>query len=429
MRWAKTAVALAALALGGYGVWRGRAPLKKLRQVEKVEVPATRVRRGDVTLTVTAKGALQGGNSKMLLAPSTGSPQLTLTLLRRPGELVEKDEVVAEFDTTEEVYKLREAEADLAEAREAVAQAAQESLAKEEELEYEVIQARADVKLAALETRRNPLVAKITAKQNDLAMKDAEERLRRIERDYAERKAAAKASVAVQEAARRKAEMQAATARANIEKMTLKAPAAGYVNVEKNTNSNFFFAGMQFPLYQVGDQVRAGMPVAQIPDLEQWEASAEIAESDRGHLAVGQRAEVRVVALAGRMLTAKVVDLGGTMGPPWNRRFECKLKLEEAAPELRPGMSAVIVISTETLKQVLWVPAQAVFERGGQSYVYVAAAQGYQARDVKLVRRSESQVVVEGVKEGERVALANPEEQDKGGKAGKGGAMKAMGKG
>jgi multidrug efflux pump subunit AcrA (membrane-fusion protein) len=296
-------------------------------------------------------------------------------------------------------------------------------------LEYEVIKARAEVKLAELETRRNPLVAAILAQQNDLALKDARERLARIERDYAQRKAAARASVAVQEAARKKAEIQAATARANIEKMTLKAPASGYVNVEKNTNSNFFYDGMQFPLYQVGDQVRSGMAVAQIPDLEQWEATAQLAESDRGHLAAGQGAEVRVVALRGRKLRAKVVDVGGTMGPPWNRRFECKLKLEEAAGELRPGMSAVIAITTETLRGVLWVPAQALFERGGQSYVYVDGERGWQARNVKLVRKSESQVVVEGVKEGERVALANPEDQDKGGTGRKGGAMKAMGKG
>jgi multidrug resistance efflux pump len=279
-------------------------------------------------MTVTAKGALQLGNSKMLLAPSTGSPHLTLTSLRRSGYLVEKAEVVAEFDTTEELYKLREAESDLAEAEQAVKQAAEESQAKEEELEYDLMKARSEVNLAALETRRNPLVAGITAKQNDLALADAKERLGRIERDYAERKAAAKASVAVQEAARKKAEIQSTTARENIEKMTLKAPASGYVNVEQNTNTNFYYTGMQFPLFQVGDQVRAGMAVAQIPDMEQWEATAALAESARGHLAVGQGAEVQVVALGGKKLNGKVVDLGGTTGPQWNRRFECRLKLE-----------------------------------------------------------------------------------------------------
>ena len=41
--------------------------------------------------------------------------QLILTEIRSPGELVKTHEVVAPFDPTEEDFKLREAEADLAE--------------------------------------------------------------------------------------------------------------------------------------------------------------------------------------------------------------------------------------------------------------------------------------------------------------------------
>jgi len=58
---------------------------------------------------------LQGGNSKMLTAPMVGGSGLVLTSLRRQGELVKAGDVVAEFDTTEQNFKLREAEADLAE--------------------------------------------------------------------------------------------------------------------------------------------------------------------------------------------------------------------------------------------------------------------------------------------------------------------------
>ena len=49
-------------------------------------------------------------------APMIGGAELFLTQLRQPGELVKKDDIVAAFDTTEQTYKLREAEADLAEA-------------------------------------------------------------------------------------------------------------------------------------------------------------------------------------------------------------------------------------------------------------------------------------------------------------------------
>lgn len=422
---------LAILVLAAGGAWSGYNTLQRWRAGDEKETPSTKVRRGEVIFTVTSKGAFQGGNSKMLVAPMTGGNQLTLMELRKPGEMVNESDIVARFDTTEETFKLREAEADLAEAEQQVIQAESEAAAKEEELNYELIQARGDLTQAELECRRNELKSRIEARQNELTLADAKDKLAKLERDYPSRKAAATASIAIQAAAKTKATMLADTARRNIEMMTLKAPTGGYVNIEKNTNSNFFFPGMQFPTFQVGDQVRAGMAVAQIPDLASWEVTAEISELDRGHLEVGQMAAISATALPGEKFIGKIVNLGGTTGPPWNRRFECKLSLTDPRPALRPGMSASIVITTQTLKDVLWIPAQALFESDGRSYVYLASAKGFTAKDVKMVRRSESQVVIEGLQENEMVALASPDQQSQSAgasKGSKGGAAKAIAK-
>ncbi len=399
---------LVALAAGARSVPR---LFERINAPPPVPTPTTRVRTGDVTFTVAANGNLQGGNSRMLVAPMAGSSSMTLTDLRKPGELVKKDDVIAQFDTTDENFRLREAEADLAEAEQQVLQAESEARAKEEDLEYELIVARGELKQTEIEVKANPIRAALTAKQNNISLEGARTRLAKLERDYPQRKAAARASIAIQEAARRKARVLADAARRNIEMMTLKAPADGYVNVERNTNTNFYFSGMTLPIFQVGDQVRPGMAVAQIPDLSSWDVSAQIAETDRGHLSVGQPAEVRVIALPGRKFAARVKDLGGTMGPPWDRRFECKLALLASAPELRPGMSARIVITLETLKRVMWLPAQAVFEQGGRTFVYARAGERFLARDVNLVRRGESQVVIAGLRGDEEIALASPDQK------------------
>jgi RND family efflux transporter MFP subunit len=423
MIWKRLAVlivVLSGLGLAGYG---GLSVYRDITAKPEERIPVAPVRRGDVAFTITAQGQLQGGNSRMMTAPMTGSSQLVLTQLSRPGELVKQGDVVAQFDTTEETYKLREAEADLAEAKQQVIQATNEALAREEELNYELLSARSDLKQAELEALRNPLVAAITARQNDLAVEAARDRLAKLERDYPQRKAAAKASIAIQEAAEKKAQVQAETAKRNIDMMTLKAPVDGYLNVERNTDGNFFFRGMEFPLFQVGDQVRAGVGVAQIPDTSSYEATAQINEQDRGHLATGLEADLRIVALQGKQLRGKVIDLGTTTGPPWNRRFEAKLKVLDPSPDLRPGMSARLVIRTDTLRDTLWIPAQALFESDGRKFVYLQQGAGFSARDVKLVRKGESQVVIEGVKEGERVALASPDQRQQ--TARKGGASSA----
>ncbi|MFN0102339.1 MAG: efflux RND transporter periplasmic adaptor subunit [Bryobacteraceae bacterium] len=417
-------LATAVLLLAG---WGGAHVYQELQTHTGATVPVTRVKRGDVTFHVSAQGALQGGKSRVLTAPMTGSREIVLTMLLQPGELVEKDAVVAEFDTTEETYKLREAEADLGEAELQVKQSEFESQAREEELLYELIKARADLKIAEIECRRNPLLATLSARQNDISLEAAKERLEKLERDYPSRKAAAAASIAIQLAARDKAKMLAATARRNIEMMTLRAPMAGYVNVERNQNSNFFYQGMQLPLLQVGDAVRPGMPVSQIPDLSTWEATAQIGEEDRGHIALGQQAVVELVAMPGKKLNGSVANLGGTAGPPWNRRFECKLNVQGATSEMRPGMTVRIVIATHTARNALWIPAQALYESDGRKYVYLQSPGGFTTKDVTMIRRGESQVIVDGLREGDVVSMANPIQNQETSKPA-GGVTKALAK-
>jgi HlyD family secretion protein len=410
---------LALIAWGGLRLYKTGSVVQSAS-----EIPITTIKKGDVTFTVTAKADLQGGSSEMLTAPMMGGAQLVLTDLRNSGDLVKGGDVVAQFDTTEQQFKLKEAEADLAEAEQQVVQAQADSDAKAEESQYELVQAKADLRQAELEARRNPILAAITARQNTLAVEAAHDKLHQLEHDIPNRQANSTAGIAIQEAARNKAKVQAETARHNIESMTLKAHRAGYVSIQPNMGGGMMFGGMTLPALQVGDTVRPGMAVAQIPDLSNWEASARIGELDRGHLAMGQKAAISVIAVPEKTYTGRIKDIGGTAGPPWNRRFECKISIENPSPELRPGMSARVVLTTDTLRNVLWVPAQAVFETDGRSFVYVQSGGSFVPADIKVVQRSESQVVLTGLKPGAAVAMANPDQQSK--KSGSGGALQAI---
>jgi hypothetical protein len=87
------------------------------------------------------------------------------------------------------------------------------------------------------------------------------------------------------------------------------------------------------------------------------------------------------------------------------------------------------VITAETLDDALWIPFQALFESDGRTFVYRRTANGFLPHDVTLVRRSESQVVLTGVGEGDEVALSNPDQSAKPATAPQqNGAMKALSK-
>jgi multidrug efflux pump subunit AcrA (membrane-fusion protein) len=282
--------------------------------------------------------------------------------------------------------------------------------AQQDEDSYALLKASTDVKLAELEVRKNPLLPSLTARQNTLALEAARDHSTQLQHNLANRKATNDAAIAIQEAARGKAESQAKTARQNIEAMTLKAHRDGYVSIQQNSNQNMMYFGMTLPAFQVGDTVRPGMAVAQIPDLKNWEIGAKISELDRGHISVGQSTVVQIVAVPGRVYKGRVKEIGGTSGPPWDRSFECKIALEDPSVELRPGMSSNIVITTDRMKGVLSLPAQALFESDGKTYVYMQTPGGFVPKDVTLVRRNEMRVVVSGLEEGQSVALSNPTE-------------------
>jgi HlyD family secretion protein len=410
---------LALLAWGGFRLYRS------LTASRATGVPTTRVKRGDVNLTVTAKGELRGGNSEELAAPMIGEADMHITALRKAGEVVKEGDTVLQFDTTDQAFKLKEAEADLAEAEQQVLKAQAEGEAQQEENNYQLIKAKADVRQAELDCRKNRTLSAIAAKQNDLALQSTKDHLAQLETDLANFKATNQAGVAIQEAARSKAQVQSATARKNIDAMTIGAHRGGYVAIRQNPNINWGYRGMSLPPFRVGDRVNPGMVIAEIPDLKSWDLGANISELDRGHLAQGAKVDIQIVAVPFQKFHGHIKDMAGTSGPPWDRHFECKIALEDPSPELRPGMNANVVINAETLRKVLWVPGQAVFESDGRTFVYVKSGSGFAPADVKLVRRSESQAVVTGVSEGQLVALANPDQQAEK-KGGGGGALQAL---
>ncbi len=101
---------------------------------------------------------------------------------------------------------------------------------------------------------------------------------------------------------------------------------------------------------------------------------------------------------------------------------------------LRPGLLADVEITVEKIPDALHVPAQAVSEKNGKSLVYVAKQGKFEPREVQLLKRSESMMVLSGgVNPGEVIAMADPtvDKKGKGDKkatssGGGGGAMTGM---
>jgi len=191
---------------------------------------------------------------------------------------------------------------------------------------------------------------------------------------------------------------------------------------------------MMIPEYREGDVVRPGRVIATVVD-GRMEVQSNIFENDRANIAAGQAVEVRADALPKETFNGKVKTIAGlaSRGMWWmgdsSRTFETTFEIERSDSRLKPAQTVKVIIAGNPLKSVLYVPTQAVFEKNGKPVVYAKTSSGFEPREVKVARRSEARVVLEGVADGTEVALRDPQLPATGAAAAKPAAAPSLGGG
>jgi len=395
----------------------GAGAVVALNQMKRPErdIPTVALKRGNVEMKIHTYGELRAVRSATLVAPPVGGA-LQIVKLAKTGSRVEANDVLIEFDPSDQEhileqnrYELRQAEQEIAKGKaDAIVQAAQDQVA--------LLKARYEVRRAELEVSRNELISAIDAKKNLLTLEETKRRLEQLEQDIQSRAASNQASERVLEEKRNKALLLMQQAQKNIENMRVTTPIGGLVAVKENRDAmggpNF---GLQMPEYREGDQVSPGRQIVQVHAVDEMEISAKVNESDRANFNAGQPIQVLVDAIPGKTFGGKTKTVAGMasrdmFSGDMLRRFDATFQLGEADPNIRPGVTAQITITGEVVKDALYLPRQALFEKEGKPLVYVKTGGDFQAQEVRIKLRNESQVVVEGLKEGTVVALVNPDE-------------------
>ncbi len=404
-------LAAALLALSG-----AAAALQVLGKKESREIPTARVERGNLDLTVYTRGELRPLRSAILTAPSVRG-QLQITHLVKSGERVKKDDVVVEFDSSEQEYNIEQARSELMQAEQEITKAKADASVQVAQDEVALLTAKFAVRQAELDVSKNELVSAIEAKKNDLALEEAKRKLSQLEGDIKGRQVTSKASVAVLEQKRNRQRLQLERAEADLKALRLLAPFDGLVSLKENPDAagGMFFMGMVLPEFRAGDQVWPGRPIADVLDVSQMEVLAKVSEIDRARIADGQKVEVQVDARPGQKFSGKVkaVSAQVTGGRnPWDvqteRKFDVSFVLDVRELPMRPGVSCAVRILGEEVKNALLLPRQAVFDKDGKKIVYLRRGADWEAKEIKVLHRSESRMVIEGLSEGTEVALADP---------------------
>ncbi|MGD1104509.1 MAG: HlyD family efflux transporter periplasmic adaptor subunit, partial [Terriglobia bacterium] len=379
-------------------------------------VPTIRVARGNLDLKIYTSGELRAGKTAMLVAPSVGS-SLHLIFLAKTGTHVKSGDLVADFDPSDQEHNLEMASSDLKEAEQSIVKAKADASVQDAQDKVDLLKAEFDVRRAEMDVSKKDLVSAIDAQKNLLALDEARRHLSQLKEDIPSHAASNQADIAVAAEKLAKARLSMQQAQKNIQNMHLRAPMDGLVAVQENRQTNFYFPGMRLPEYREGDEVQPGGFVAQVLDVEQMELQGKVAEIDRSNLSPGEPAEIEIYALPHQKIPGKVKDVAGAalqnffFSDSGTSKFGVVIALDHPNPQLRPGLTGVVAISAGEMKNVLYLPPQALFAKSGNPVVYVREGSDFVPQKIKIVRRSETRIAVEGLAEGTEVALVNPEQE------------------
>ncbi len=170
------------------------------------------------------------------------------------------------------------------------------------------------------------------------------------------------------------------------------------------------FSGTVLRVYlQPGAMASPGVPVLALASPARW-VTAEVEEADVGKLRVGQRAWVTADAYPGLRLTAHLRQIGSRVETRMGSRV-VRVRLDLDRPVmLRVGTTVDVDVVLRVISRVLLAPPEAVISsEDGGSQVYVVDRGVVRVRSVRTGERDEDHVVVlEGLREGELVAVAEP---------------------
>ena len=162
-------------------------------------------------------------------------------------------------------------------------------------------------------------------------------------------------------------------------------------------------------LVNLGELVRAPMPVMAIVRLDPLKVTAEMPEKMAPWITGGRPLELHVDAFPNRTFTGKVTRISPAVNTS-TRAFAFEAVVPNPDAVLKPGTFARVHVESDKVDDVLTLPYAALQYRYGVNRVFVVNGDRLAMRELQVGDRMGDRIeIVSGVKEGERVAVSEVE--------------------
>jgi HlyD family secretion protein len=400
----RKAIAIVILVLAGSGALLGAVRYGKRTPT----VPTTEVKREEFLDSMQFRGEVKALKSVTISAPSEAG-DLQIIKVSAEGTVVKPGDVVVEFDKTKTEQDLAQYKSSLKSAEAGIDQARALARLAEEEDKTTVLKARYAVESAKLEASKQEIVSKIEGEEAKLKLADAEQALHEAETKEKSDNALNEATIESTEQASKKARFDMQRAELALSQMSIHAPSAGTISLLDH------WTGSSDAPYRPGDRAWPGAAIANLPDATTLRVSARVDETERGRLAPKQPVTVQFNAIPDRQFTGHIEQIGALAsmdfsgGWPFTRNFDLEIVLDQTDARFKPGISGQVTVIVDRVANAVTIPAQAMFQKSGQTVAYVWRGTQFEERAIDVARRSANKIMVaKGVSSGDQVALRDP---------------------
>ena len=174
------------------------------------------------------------------------------------------------------------------------------------------------------------------------------------------------------------------------------------------------FAGQikERPVTQ-GQYLKVQTPVMVIVNVDPMRVRLRVPEKMAAWVKTGQEVTVSVEAYPGRSFAGKITRINPSVDQQ-TRAFEVEALIDNRETLLKPGFFVKATIPSNFVVDALFVPQDALLYVYGVYKVFVIEANTLKEREVKIGERSGDQVeIVQGLAQGERVALSTKDQEMK----------------
>jgi len=372
------------------------------------------VQQGEFEINVFTTGELEAKNSVDIQGPSSvrqlGIWQIKISDLVPEGTNVKQGDYVAALDKAEISTKLRDAASELDKIQSQFTQTKLDTTLQMRQSRDDMINMQFDLQQKEIILEQSAFEPPATIRQAQLDLEKSKRTFEQAKKNYYVKEKQLAAKMQEVSASLNQTNNKLDMLNNALKEFTVVAPKDGMVIYQREWNGK---------KKGVGSSVSPWEPtVATLPDLSTMISKTYVNEVDIRKVEMNQKVKVTLDAYPDKKLTGIVTAVAnvGEQNPKSDAKvFEVSIQINEKDTTLRPSMTTGNNIIVGKLKNVLFIPLEAIHHDGDRlTYAFVKDGLSFVKREIKIGQTNENNAVVkQGLAQNEMVYLSMPEDKDK----------------